>query len=298
MRRSIAIGARLACVLAAAACAQAGDHAQRPAPSPNAQSSTAQAPAAAPPSSWQGDSAGWHWSWTAADISATKSDAGKRRTFSLAARLRAEFDHDMQALRADNAMRGVLPCTRETTASVLSIVGSLLSYRTTRETTCAREAHPEGETRFATINLADERENASVVLDALFPQAAVASALREDKLVKSNLPADRAHGSLADLTAALATVGGVVTPSDCFEFPEDLTARFAFHHVDGGRVAVRFGVPGAGPCRTRLTQLGVMLAIPQSLAGPLALAATAQEGLLMSRAETIAANTRWTWREP
>jgi hypothetical protein len=228
-----------------------------------------------------------------------KEGDGQRRSFSLAALLRPQFDHEMAELRAGSDGKTTDPatqCTRETDVAVLSIVGSLLSYRETRETSCAAEAHPGGETIYATLNVAVARERSSMVLDALFPQAAIATALRADKVVQGSLGTAKVGTGLADLVKTLADSSPVATASACYEFPQDLLARFAFHHVSDGRVAIRIGLPGAGTCRTQLTQLGIMLPVPQPLAVALQLAANQSGGLLMQQAEAITGTTHWTWR--
>lgn len=248
---------------------------------------------------WEGESDGWRWSWTAGDVTAVKEAEGQRRSFSLAAMLRPVFDHDMAELRAGSegkAAASAAQCTRETDVAVLSIVGSLLSYRETRNTSCAGQAHPDGETIYATINVAVAGERSRVVLDALFPQAAIATALRADKVVQNSLGSAKVGTGLADLVQALADAPPVVSDAACYAFPKDVLARFAFHHVSDGRVAVRIGVPGAGTCLTQLTQLGIMLPVTQPLAGPLQLAANQSGGLLMQQAEQIAGTTHWTWR--
>lgn len=244
---------------------------------------------------WEGDSAGWHVRWTTADISAERGAAH----FSWAARTHADFEHELAEQRADDARSAAEdrangeapappnPCVWTENARLLSLVSGLLSYVATRSTSCEMEAHPGADTKFVTLDLAKDAQ--PVALDALFPEAAIVSALRADKLIRRALGNASQHmTSLAQLHEALES-GPTVLESDlCYGVPTDVLSSFAFHHVESGRVAVRIGLPGTGVCRDNLTQLGVMLPVPATLRDALSHAQTRAEGLLMPDAEAAA----------
>jgi hypothetical protein len=243
--------------------------------------------------------------WSTTDLTATANAPGQNLAFSLTQRLQREFDHDMSDLLADDqrvaaerrSQNEPAPepqvCTREVSADLLSLVGPLLSYRQTSSTTCGGAAHPDAETVFITLDLSREPPVRRVLSD-VFPEKTIVSALLADKLVRRSLEQATPH-TLSDLTRELTAAAPVLTDTACYAYPDDLLARFAFHHVDGARVAVRIGVPGAAPCRDHLTQLGLSLPIPSALSKPLELARAGQEGALMPQLEATAATRKTTW---
>src|SRR5262249_39810909 len=228
--------------------------------------------------------------------------------FSLAQRLRVQFDQDEAARLKDDARlrgrasssRADIPassqCTRTSQVSVLSIVGTILSLRTTTTTACEREAHPSGETSVIALDLAgyaaaDRKTEAAkaVKLTDYFPDSTVFEALRQDTLVRNAMQSGGSRpANLTQLLAALASAPPVMDDKLCYSFPDDLLFRFAFHHQEGGRVAVRLGLPGAGPCRENLTQIGLLLPAPQTLSSAISLAATRKAGFLMQESGSIA----------
>ncbi len=104
--------------------------------------------------------------------------------------------------------------------------------------------------------------------------------------------------TLPELLDALARTPPVLEAEHCFSFPEDLLARFAFHHLTRDGVAVRLGLPGAGPSRANLTQLGLELALPPALREALQQAATQQAGILMDSATKLAEGRESVLRLP
>ena len=70
---------------------------------------------------------------------------------------------------------------------------------------------------------------------------------------------------LGALVNALAETPPVVDGKHCYSFPSDLLARFVLYHSEGTYVAVRLGLPGAGPCRYELTEIGLLLKMPEAL---------------------------------
>jgi hypothetical protein len=68
-----------------------------------------------------------------------------------------------------------------------------------------------------------------------------------------------------------------------YYLPDDFLRHFAFHHVEGNKVAVRIGLShGAEVWRGHLTQMGLLLPIPARLSRPLEAAAKGREGFLMN----------------
>ncbi|MFT3924588.1 MAG: hypothetical protein QM778_18760 [Myxococcales bacterium] len=239
----------------------------------------------APPASeliWEGESAGFHIRWTTSDVLVTQPARGE--VFSVAREVRAELEAELAALKAGGGSDWVQgTCNRGSSVVLLSVVGSLLSYREERSTTCPWQAHDFEETFYRTRDLTNGT-NAS--LSSLFPAADVFSALRRDKLVMAALKdGSERPRRLSELVGALAPV---YTDTQCFSFPDDVLTRFAFHHLEQDKIAVRIGLPGAGLCRTNLTQLGLLLPVPPSLREALGKAAELREGWLASSLQSIA----------
>jgi hypothetical protein len=239
---------------------------------------------------WEGTSGGFQIRWTTRDVAATKAGASEGAAFSLARDLTAAYEREAAARAADEAKTGgpspANPCTWQGKVEVLSIVGSIVSYRVTRSITCEHEAHPSGESRLVSIDLATAGATGGspkpLTLADLFSEASVLAALRNDPLVKQVIRSDEdAAKTLPGLVQALSSGPPVLDDKACFAFPDDLLSRFAFHHLEDGSVAVRVGLPGAAPCRENLTFLGILLPVPRSLSEALAAAATKSEGFLM-----------------
>ncbi len=260
-----------------------------------ASSSGNPAPPAAPAQAsdeliWEGTSGGVRIRWSTRDLTASKAGASEGAAFSLARELTATYEREAAVRAADEAKTGgpspANPCTWEGKVEVLSIVGSIVSYRETRSTTCQSEAHPSGETRLVSIDLAQAGATGAspkpLTLADLFSEASVLAALRSDPLVKQAIQNDEdAAKSLGGLVRALSSGPPVLDDKTCYAFPDDLLTRFAFHHLEQSSVAVRLGLPGAAPCRENLTLLGILLPVPPSLADALAAAAAKSEGFLM-----------------
>jgi len=87
--------------------------------------------------------------------------------------------------------------------------------------------------------------------------------------------------SLSELYAWLKDV--LLDDGFCsYELPEDFLTRFAFHHLEGDKVAVRLALPYfVEICRGKYLELDLLLPVPESLKEPLALAQTGKAGFLM-----------------
>lgn len=258
---------------------------------------------------WQGCTGTVCVRWTEDDIVATSPANPAAPFFSLAAQLRAAFEQDQrhqreedEAVARERSTRGEPPpdpnpCTQEVHAGILSFVGSLLSIQTTVSTYCERAAHPAGETSFVTFDLAQSVSSGAspaprpkrVRLGDLFAPEPVIAAFRSDPLIGRAIAGTGPDPkTLQALQEAMGAAPEMIEAKNCYAFAGDQLARFAFHHLDGDQVAVRVGLPGAGPCRENLTQIGLLLPIPAPLASALASADAGESGFLMRSAREVA----------
>jgi hypothetical protein len=239
----------------AAAVAMAEDSA--PVPSTSAASpKPARARARPVPASiWVGESGGARIEWTTHGI-ATRNPDGT-------------------AVDLFERSKGEAGCEGDQVDRVLSVVGSIVSYEESVGTTCEGAAHPSAVTFYAAVDAAHPGKK--VRLTDLFPDADVLRALMGDAVVKRHLP--KTPPKTVD---ALVQTLADSEPECEYAFGKDLLTRFAFHHVESNRVAVRFGLShGCEVARGNLTQLGILLPIPPSWKDALDRASSRTEGFLM-----------------
>jgi hypothetical protein len=219
---------------------------------------------------WTGRSGGYAWSFTSRDVSAVQ---GRRTALSLRQAL-FPSKPDMEGLTA-----------YETTVRPLSLVGSLLSFR--RDDYWSGGAHPSGDISYTTVDAA--RPKRRVKLTELFPDAAVRDALWKDAVVRrvlGKVGVTTAPAAAAALVKKLElqTFGG--EEGFKYGFRADFLEGFAFHHLEGDRVAVRLCVPwGTEIFRFQSTEIGLLLQVPTSLRSSLQRAARGEEGFLMREAK-------------
>jgi len=193
----------------------------------------------------------------------------------------------------------VLSCAYERRFQLLAVVGTLMSFRDQYYSSCEKEAHPGGETRFTTIDLAKDEAVAyigpdsfgeikpsqpgkAVRLTDLFPEQEVYERLHADPLIIQTLDANTGEPTPRTLPALMNRLSGRRgSAQNCFLVPNDLLTRFAFYHVEDGRIEVKLGLPGDGPCREDLTQISLLFSIPSDLGIPLDRAKNREEGFLM-----------------
>lgn len=211
---------------------------------------------------WLANSAGFQIEISHNDISVTRTG---KPVFSAREAARADFDQTVR--QADGAVVRI-----ERKISVISIAGPYLSLRDEAYVELTPSAHPGGETRFWTIDLrltgikpspkADGLNaigaGRSVDLRKLVGAAPLVRALAQDPLVKA--AGGGGATTLDDIRDALAS-GMSATADHCYLVPTDWTLRSAIFEVEGSRLRARLGLPGAGPCRYRLTQLGLSIPI-------------------------------------
>ena len=250
---------------------------------------------------WKGFSGGFCVEWTTKDVAAAESSTAGASAFSLAHELRQSFERENTPHEAKNAT-APNPCLQENRVAVLSVAGSIISLRETSMLSCKLQAHPGGETRLYSIDLAKSAapKTSTAKAEALkltdyFSAATVFRSLRQDALVQKALETTGASPkTLDDLIAALSSSPAVLDDKHCYIFPEDLLSRFAFHHLQKDKVGVRLGLPGAGPCRDNLTSIGILLPAPRSLQKALSAASSRSQGFLMKDTDAVAQGRQTT----
>ena len=104
-----------------------------------------------------------------------------------------------------------------------------------------------------------------LALSDLFAEAAIRTALLAAPAVRRLAP--RPVNRLPDLLRQMDR-GAARVPELCVSVPADSLTRFALVAADAEGVAVRLGLPGAGPCREQMTEL--MLRLPRRAVLPAA----------------------------
>lgn len=258
---------------------------------------------------WTGRSGGFMFEWSAADISARPAESRTGVLFSAKSLAQRDFEAFREASK-DPQSGKMERCLYDRRFTVLSVVGSIISLRDNNSTTCEQAAHPGGETRYTAIDLSkagnvgykelemevDLANPGKIVkLTDIFDEADILGALLADPLVKEALGRSgsrpRTLGKLIEEFAG----GASVTDKHCYSVSEDMLTRFAFHHTENGKVAVRLGLSGAGPCREFLTEIGILLPIPPSLRTALAQAEAGKEGFLMKDLKKISRDRATTF---
>ena len=239
------------------------------------------------PAIWSGTSGGYAIQWTGTDLTARQAAGAATPLFSARQMARQEF--------ADIEKDSDGHCEYERSFSLLSVVGPIVSYQDAYNLFCERAAHPDGASRFVAVDLskpagarrgADETPlpgNVAKLTD-YFPATEIHKALMADPIIQKALDGKRPR-TLAELLKLIGEEFPTVAEDEktCFTLDADLLTRFAFHHVEGNKVAVRLGLSGTGVCRYNLTQVGLLLPIPAALQPALASAEAGSEGFLMSR---------------
>jgi hypothetical protein len=195
---------------------------------------------------WSGSAAGFRVVWDKDDLSAFDERSAKN-----------VFSARGVTIALVGAKGG--PCRFNETLRMKSLVGPYLGFEEASDTYCPGWAHPSGETRFRTIDLrlAHGASPQAVSLTDLFPAKAVSQSLLKDPVIIAS-DAGKLPSSLPDLLDQLATYA---TPPKamCFTVPRDLLQRFVLGGISGEAAQVRLSLPGEGPCRMALTQLGLLL---------------------------------------
>lgn len=219
---------------------------------------------------WSGASGGFDISWTNADLVASK---GGTVVFSAQRFAKQGFAHFVKVGK-DPKTRKMQNCSYERRFRLVGVVGSLLSFSDQYYASCAKEAHPGGETRFTTINLANpgplaysgpdafgqvdvQRPGKAVRLTDMFSEQEVFGKMKADPKLSRLLTQDGVGGEAPkDLTELLQSLDGKIGERpDCFSVPGDLLTRFALRSIGAQEVTAELGLPGTGPCRDDLTPI-------------------------------------------
>lgn len=226
---------------------------------------------------WTAKADGFTYRWTARDLTAANIRTGKP-AYSVVQALKKELG---PSIAADYAKDEVRPEDHyEVSFAPLSVVGSLLSYE--RDDYWEGGAHPSGYESFVTVDV--RKPGKPVRLDDLFPAEQIRQALLSDPIVRRVLKREKIAppATLNGLVKALTNqiFGG--DDDYMYAFPGSLLETFAFHHVENGKVAVRFLIPhGSEVYRFANTQIGILLPIPARLKPAFAQAASGKSGVLM-----------------
>ena len=257
---------------------------------------------------WHGQSGSLHIWWTTVDLYAERAGKVEGIWTPLAEKGFADFvaaekaaeqpGEKIQAVRFEYGRR----------FEVLSVVGSLISFAD-HYSIFYGYAAPGLDTRFTTIDLAKQGNityaygDKTSVMDAdltisgkivkltdYFTEQDILRALLADPVVKKaiasldSLPSPRTLAELPELFAK----NGYELGDSRYELRPDFLTRFAFHHLEGNKVAVRIGLPPHyGFNKAQHQQLGLLLEIPPALRTSLTLASTRQEGFMMKDSAMI-----------
>jgi hypothetical protein len=236
---------------------------------------------------WQGRSGGFEVSWTTRDISARRASGGVA-VFSARRLADAEW-REMQGEHDDEVPVREL----ERRYRVISVVGRVLSLEEYTYCDCGG-AHPISWIRFVSYDLARGtlQRPATVAAPALLVEADLLRALERDPLLRQAMDSTHVHRftSLAQLTSRLKLNALYPAGDECsYTVGEEFPAEFGFHHLEGGRVAVRFSLShDVEVCRGRMTQVGVLATPSAAFLADLRAASERRAGFLMKDLRAIA----------
>jgi hypothetical protein len=230
---------------------------------------------------WSGTAGSFRWKWTTQDLTAASAGTGRTVFSALAFEKRTStLLKDEKEDPVDNYVEcSVLP---------LSVVGSIACYE--RDYYWEGGAHPSGSIDFLAIDAASS--NRKLLLTDLFPDADVLEALLSDKIIRDTLKRNNVKGTPRNCAQLVKLLAGKSFGGDengQFGFQDDFLQRFAFHHVEGNKVAVRLNVSWNYEIyRFSSTQIGILLPIPARLRTALENADSRRQGFLMRDAMKIA----------
>lgn len=245
---------------------------------------------------WAGHSGGFEVEWGPQDLIARRV-VDNSVVFSA----RALADKVVQqAVGPEKKSAQPVSCHFERRLRLLSLAGPYLGFEQVDYTNCEGWAHPSEETRFRSIDLRGSAASqyggdpsSDVSLLSFFTPQQISRALRDDPLIRRSVR-DELPPELPQLLIALS-LEAQSPPDMCFRVPEDVLSRFVFYAEVRGRAAVRLALPGLGPCRANLTQVGLWLPLRQHDKEMLDLAMERREGFLMVDADRIGGAGRTTF---
>lgn len=238
---------------------------------------------------WTVPGTGLRFEMSSQDLLARK-DAGPV-LFSMQAILTAqkeEFDEDArerarELLGPDPPTFAEYESTSQVTLEPLSVVGPFVSYYEGGGGYSPGAAHPYS---YRQIQVREVSGAGTASLLSLYEEKTIVEALKADPWVRRFADEEAAAATtVKDLVDHLSPSNVTDPPEDCSTdayFSADLVEHFAFHHLEGNRVAVRVGILyGSEVCRGTLHQVGLLLPIPEALREHLARAARREAGFLM-----------------
>lgn len=251
-------------------------------------------PAVSAQTYWKGTSGGFQVEWTKGDLRAVDT-AGGQTVFSAKDVARANFESIKKKLPPGSVY--------EEDYELLSLVGSILSLEyharisngaKSSQKQSSKAARTHGVTRYVAIDLQnpvgsvarlsetyDESTTPSTVkLSDLFSEKDLLAAFTNDTVIQSTIDTEKTS-TVSDLVKALD--GKSLPPPDmCGKFDTSLLNEFGVHHLRGSKAAIRLGISGAEPKSEILSELGLVVAIPEQSLSKFTLAAEGKEGILMS----------------
>jgi hypothetical protein len=236
---------------------------------------------------WRGRSGGHDVVWTAGDVAATRVRSGAR-VLSLAKLGEAEW-----GATSEGDDPGMAPNEMEMRYRVLSVVGPVVSLERFWYCDC-RGAHPISSRGFVTYDLSRSTpaEARPARATDYVPEASLLAALLRDRVIQAALDSAGVRTRPATLRALLSSIENQpVEVGECtYSTGSEFLSSFAFHHLENGRVALRFSLSHhVEICRGSYTQLGVLVPIPPRLRADLAAAGARRAGFLMKDARAVAA---------
>ncbi|HYH82899.1 MAG TPA: hypothetical protein VEX86_24105, partial [Longimicrobium sp.] len=195
-------------------------------------------PAQAQQTIWRGRSGGYDVAWTDRDISARRASDGvvvfsaRRITDAEWTQMQRDHDDEVPVKEYERKYR------------LLSVVGTVLSLEEATYCDCGG-VHPILWTRFVSYDVARgtaARPHAVAATD-LVPEADLLRALTADRLIRQAMDSAnvRRFATLRALTAGLEQTPIQPPGEQCtYGVGEAFPSSFAVHHVEYGRVALRF----------------------------------------------------------
>ena len=253
---------------------------------------------------WVGESGGFSIRWTPEDITAFPSNNPSNILFSA----KRNADKDFAVFKKENLTQEAgMKCSYEQTFRLLSVVGSIVSYRVDEYSYCGSGeggpgwAHPSTNISYHVIDL--NYPTRQIKLWLYYSEGEILKALMADPLVKKAMPDNKSKNRPKTIDALVETfaheglslqplAATPESPEGCaYTFPDEILTQFAFHHLENNKVAVRLRLePDSGACRAGHAQLGLLLAIPESLKKSLEAAEAQKEGFMMKDAKSLSGN--------
>ncbi|HEU4560326.1 MAG TPA: hypothetical protein VFS20_20925 [Longimicrobium sp.] len=236
---------------------------------------------------WRGRSGGYDIAWSARDITARRVSDGalvfsaRRMADAEVASMQDEHDENVPLKEFERRVR------------LLSVAGSIISLEEESYCDCGG-AHPILWTRFASYDVARGSVANPHPLAAtdLVAEAELLRALQADRLIRQAM-ANAGVRAFTSLRGLVNTLGKheVRPPNDqcTYGVGERFPSEFALHHLENGRVALRFSLGHwVEVCRGKLIQLGVLVTPRARLLPDLNAANARRAGYLMKDVATIA----------